>query len=407
VLDPLKVTIVNYEGKEEIDAPYYPHDIPKEGSRKLPFSREIYIDKADFQENPPKGYYRLTPEQPVRLRHGYIIACKEVIKDANGEVVEIKAEYYPDSKSGEDTSGIKVRSAIQWVSIEDAKQVEVRLYDRLYKCESPQGIEDLNPDSLKVISDAYIEPAVITQKPDERFQFEREGYFYADPVDYSDEKPVFNKIVGLKDSWAKKKQTPRKSEKTQEKKVQVDGEVTPMTPEQESRFNHYTQVLKINNEVANTLARDEVLCAFYEEALRELNSPTNLANIIANEVAREIKEHSKEALKFSPKEIAALVEMIDEATISTKIAKQVFEEMAQSGTHPAEIVKSKGLVQISDPAEILPIIQEIIAKNPDNVEKFKAGNKKLLGFFVGQVLKATGGKANPQVVNKLVAQELG
>jgi glutaminyl-tRNA synthetase len=407
VLDPLKVTIVNYEGKEEIDAPYYPHDVPKEGSRKLPFSREIYIDKADFQENPPKGYYRLTPEQPVRLRHGYIIACKEVIKDANGEVVEIKAEYYPDSKSGEDTSGIKVRSAIQWVSIEDAKQVEVRLYDRLYKCEAPQGIEDLNPDSLKVISNAYIEPAVITQKPDERFQFEREGYFYADPVDYSDEKPVFNKIVGLKDSWAKKKQTPRKSEKTQEKKVQVDGEVTPMTPEQESRFNHYTQVLKINNEVANTLARDEVLCAFYEEALRELNSPTNLANIIANEVAREIKEHSKEALKFSPKEIAALVEMIDEATISTKIAKQVFEEMAQSGTHPAEIVKSKGLVQISDPAEILPIIQEIIAKNPDNVEKFKAGNKKLLGFFVGQVLKATGGKANPQVVNKLVAQELG
>ena len=407
VLDPLKVTIVNYEGKEEIDAPYYPHDVPKEGSRKLPFSREIYIDKADFQENPPKGYYRLTPEQPVRLRHGYIIACKEVIKDANGEVIEIKAEYYPDSKSGEDTSGIKVRSAIQWVSIEDAKQVEVRLYDRLYKCEAPQGIEDLNPDSLKVISNAYIEPAVITQKPDERFQFEREGYFYADPVDYSDEKPVFNKIVGLKDSWAKKKQTPRKSEKTQEKKVQVDGEVTPMTPEQESRFNHYTQVLKINNEVANTLARDEVLCAFYEEALRELNSPTNLANIIANEVAREIKEHSKEALKFSPKEIAALVEMIDKATISTKIAKQVFEEMAQSGTHPAEIVKSKGLVQISDPAEILPIIQEVIAKNPDNVEKFKAGNKKLLGFFVGQVLKATGGKANPQVVNKLVAQELG
>jgi glutaminyl-tRNA synthetase len=407
VLNPLKVTIENYEGTEQIDAPYYPHDVPKESSRKLPFSREIYIDRDDFQLNPPKGYYRLTPEQPVRLRHGYIIACKEVITDENGEVVEIKATYYPDSKSGEDTSGIKVRSAIQWVSAKEAKEVEVRLYDRLYGCEAPKGIEDLNPNSLKIIKNALIEPAVIDEKPDERFQFEREGYFYADPIDYTDDKPVFNKIVGLKDSWAKKKRAPRKSEKTQAKKVQIDGEVTPMTPEEESRFNNYTKELKINTEVANTLARDAVLTHFFEEALRVLHSPVNLANIITNEVAREIKEHGKESLKFGAKEIAQLVKMIDDATISTKIAKQVFEEMAKNGANPATIVKEKGLVQISDPAEILPIIEEIIAKNPDNVAKYQAGNKKLLGFFVGQVLKATGGKANPQVVNELVAQKLG
>jgi len=196
VLDPLKVTIENYESREEIDAPYYPHDVPKEGSRKLPFSKEIFINRADFEENPPKGYYRLTPEQPVRLRHAYIIKCKEIIKDENGKVIEIKAEYYPDSKSGADTSGVKVKSAIQWVSAADAKKVELRLYERLFATEFPEGIQDLNPDSLKIIKDALIEPAVITQKPDERYQFEREGYFYADPVDYTDENPVFNKIVG-------------------------------------------------------------------------------------------------------------------------------------------------------------------------------------------------------------------
>jgi glutaminyl-tRNA synthetase len=240
VLNPLKVTIENYEGQEEIDAPYYPHDIPKEGSRKIPFSREIYIDKEDFNENPPKGYYRLTPEQPVRLRHGYIITCKEVIKDANGEVIEIKAHYHPDSKSGEDTSGIKVRSAIQWVSADKAKKVEVRLYDRLFATDAPEGIEDLNPNSLTIIKDALIEPAVIDDKADERFQFEREGYFYADPVDYTDTAPVFNKIVGLKDSWGKKKKAPKKEQKVQEKKVQIDGEVTPMTPEQEVLFSKYT-----------------------------------------------------------------------------------------------------------------------------------------------------------------------
>ena len=407
VLDPLKITIVNYEGTEEIDAPYYPHDVPKEGSRKIPFSRDIYIERDDFMENPPKGYFRLTPEQGVRLRHGYIITCKEVIKDAKGKVVEIKAEYHPKSKSGsEDSSGIKVKSAIQWVDAKSAKAVEVRVYDRLFKDEAPEGLEDVNPDSLKVIKNALIEPAVITDKPDERFQFERQGYFYADPIDYTDEKPVFNKIVGLKDSWAKKKKTTESAPKAQAKKVQVDGEVVAMSETEQALFSKYTDEFGLNSEVANTLARDEQLSSFYEEALSVLNSPVSLANIVSNEVARELKQMQASELKFSAKQIAELVKMIDDTTISSKIAKQVFEEMLKSGENPTQIVEAKGLVQISDPSKISPIIDEIIAKNPDNVAKFKAGNTKLLGFFVGQVLKATGGKANPQVVNELVAQKL-
>lgn len=404
VLDPIKVTIENYEGSEMIDASYYPDDVPKEGSRALPFSSEIYIEREDFNENPPKGYFRLTPTQPVRLKHAYIITCKEVIKDADGKVIEIVAEYSAESKSGSDTSGIKVKSAIQWVSAAEAKKVEVRLYDRLFSCEAPEGVEDLNPDSLRVIKDALVEPAVITERPDERFQFERQGYFYADPIDYSDEKPVFNKIVGLKDSWGKKKKVVET--KVEPKKVQIDGEVVAMTPEQQKLFDNYTSELKLNSEVANTLARDENLSSFYAEALKELNSPASLANIITNEVAREIKEHGVEALKFTPAQIAQLIKIVDDGTISNKIAKQVFEEMAKSGKNPAKIVEDKGLVQISDPAKIAPIIDEIIEKNPDNVAKFRDGNKKLLGFFVGQVLKATGGKANPQVVNRLVAEKL-
>ena len=405
VLDPIKVTIENYEGRESIDASYYPEDVPKEGTRALPFSREIYIERDDFSENPPKGYFRLTPEQPVRLKHAYIISCKKVIKDNNGNITEIIAEYSAESKSGSDTSGIKVKSAIQWVSVDEAKEVEVRLYDRLFSTEAPEGIEDINPDSLKVIKNALIEPAVITQKPDERFQFERQGYFYADPIDYTDTKPVFNKIVGLKDSYAKKKKTA--PVKSQEKKVQIDGEVVAMSEAQQVLFTKYTSELKLNSEVANTLARDENLSCIFEEALTILKSPVNLANIISNEVAREIKENSLSALKFTAKQISELVKMIDDKTISNKIAKQVFEEMAKSGENPEKIVAAKGLVQISNPAIIAPIIDEIIAKNPDNVAKFKAGNKKLLGFFVGQALKATGGKANPQVVNKLVAEKLG
>ncbi|RXJ87347.1 glutamine--tRNA ligase/YqeY domain fusion protein [Arcobacter sp. CECT 8985] len=411
VLDPIKVTIENYEGSEEIEASYYPHDVPKEGSRKLPFSSEIYIQRDDFMENPIKGYNRLTPEQPVRLRYAYIITCKEVIKDENGNITEIKAEYAPNSKSGHDTSGIKVKSAIHWVEAKQAKKVEVRLYDRLYKNEAPEGLEDLNPNSLTIIKDALIEPAVINEKADVRFQFEREGYFYADPVDYSDDKPVFNKIVGLKDSWAKKSKKDESKVKTQttqkaEKKEVIHGEAEPLTATQQKLFDRYTNELKLNNEVSNILTRDEQLSSFYEQALKELNSPISLANIVANDVAKELKEKEINELKFNASHIAQLAKMIDDETISSKIAKQVFEQMVKSGDEPSKIVEDKGLVQISDPNTILPIIDEIIEKNPENVEKFKAGNQKLFGFFIGQVLKATNGKANPKVVNELVAQKL-
>ena len=408
VLNPLKITIENYEGTEELEASYYPEDIAKEGSRKLPFSKEIYINRDDFSENPPKGYFRLTPNQAVRLKHAYIITCKEIIKDNSGNVIELKVEYHKNSKSGNDTSGIKVKSAIQWVEVKSAKKVEVRVYDRLYSNEAPEEIKDLNPNSLTVIKDALIEPAVIEEQPNKRFQFEREGYFYADPVDYTNETPVFNKIVGLKDSWAKKSQDTKSREqrKATEKKVQIDGEVAPMNQAEQILFNKYTDELKLNNEVSNTLARDKKLSSFFNEAYKDDNNPVNLANIIANEVARELKEKEISELKFTAKQISDLIKMVDDETISNKIAKQVYEQMVKTGENPTKIVEDKGLIQISDPAQILPIIEEVIAKNPDNLEKFKAGNTKLLGFFVGQVLKATGGKANPKVVNELVAQQL-
>ncbi|MCW8837699.1 MAG: glutamine--tRNA ligase/YqeY domain fusion protein, partial [Thiovulaceae bacterium] len=346
VLDPLKVNIENYEGEEELEASYYPEDVPKEGKRKLPFSKEIYIEREDFSENPPKGYFRLTPDQSVRLKHAYIITCKEVKKDSEGNITEIIAEYNPESKSGSDTSGIKVKSAIQWVDAKSAKSVEVKLYDRLFKDEAPEGIEDINPDSLKIIKNALIERAVITDKPDERFQFERQGYFYADPIEYTNENPVFNKIVGLKDSYTKKKKTPKTENKSQAKKVQIDGEVEPMNEAEQTLFDKYTNELKLNNMVADILARDEKLSSFYQQALSVNNSPVSIANIVANEVARELKEKEISELKFSASQIAELVKLVDDGTISNKIAKEVFEEMVKSGENPEKIVEDKGLIQI-------------------------------------------------------------
>jgi len=406
VLSPLKVTIINYEGSEQIDASYYPDDIPREGSRKLPFSSEIYIEREDFAEHPPKGYYRLTQDQPVRLKHAYIIRCKEVIKDREGNITEIRAEYYPDSKSGADTSGIRVKSAIQWVEANSAKSAEVRLYDRLFRTESPEGIEDINPDSLKIIKSALIEPEVIIDRPSERFQFEREGYFYADPIDYSDKNPVFNKIVGLKDSWGKRRERSPKAARTPTPKAQLEGDVVSMNEVEQRLFDTYTVTHKLNPEVANTLARNTVLSGFYMEALTVATNPIILANIVTNEIARELKHADIGQCNFTAEKIARLTNMIDDGTISNKIAKEVFETMLESGDDPRKIVESKGLVQISDADTLLPIIDQVMEQNPENVQKFRDGNTKLLSFFVGKVLKATGGKANPKVVHTLVSEGL-
>lgn len=400
VLDPLKVELENYSGCEEIDASFYPEDVKKQGSRKLSFSNEIYIERDDFCENPPKGYFRLTPNQPVRLKHGYIITCKEVVKDENGQILKIIAKVIPNSKSGFDKSGVKTKSAIQWVDKNTAKSAEIRLYDRLFINESPESFEDLNPNSLKIIKNALVEKAAI-EESDERFQFERQGYFYKDPALFSKENPVFNKIVGLKDGWNKQQKS---TIKPKQKASHTEGEVAPLSQKEQKIYEKLIKTDNLNQEIANTLAKDEFLYKFYEDALKEFDGAKLIANLVTNEVARELKINSD--LKFSPKNIATLAKMLFDENISSKIAKDIFEIMSKTGQNPEEIIKEKGLIQINDKAQISTFIDEVIAKNETKVNEYKAGNSKLFGFFVGEVLKLSKGRANPKVVNELVGVRL-
>ncbi|MDP4183547.1 MAG: glutamine--tRNA ligase/YqeY domain fusion protein [Bacteroidota bacterium] len=211
VLNPLKVVITNYPDNtvEDLDAINNPED-ESMGSRKVPFSKVLYIEKDDFMENPPHKFFRLSPGREVRLRYAYFITCQEVVKDENGEIVELHCTYDPASRGGNSPDGRKVKSTIHWVSAENAVEAEIRLYDRLFNVEDPSGDKDhdfkeyLNPDSLTVLPKCYIEPFVKNAKPFDKFQFERLGYFCFD-ADSTDGKLVFNKTVGLKDSWAKEK----------------------------------------------------------------------------------------------------------------------------------------------------------------------------------------------------------
>jgi glutaminyl-tRNA synthetase len=209
VLDPLKLIVDNFpeDHSEACSAPVHPHH-PERGTRAFPFTRELWIEREDFQETPKKGYFRLFPGNKVRLKYGFVVECTGADKDADGNVIAVHCTYFPDSKSGtEGANGYKVKGTIHWVSTHDAYEAEVRLYDRLFKEPQPgaggaEFLDALNPDSKRIVR-AYLEPGARNAMPEDRLQFERHGYFVADRVDSRPGKPVFNRIVSLRDSWGK------------------------------------------------------------------------------------------------------------------------------------------------------------------------------------------------------------
>jgi glutaminyl-tRNA synthetase len=234
VLDPLKVVITNYpEGEhEDLEAVNNPED-PAMGTRTLPFSRELYIERDDFREDPPKGFFRLSPGAEVRLRYAYYVKCEEVVKDADGEVVELRCTYDPATKSGQEGVELrKVKGTLHWVSAAQAVDAEVRLYDNLFRVPSPEaGVEDflenLNPDSLETRAGCKLEPALATAQSGDRFQFERLGYFCVDQ-DSADGALVFNRTVSLRDSWGKVEKAAENQERQrQQRESRTAGKGNP------------------------------------------------------------------------------------------------------------------------------------------------------------------------------------
>jgi glutaminyl-tRNA synthetase len=210
VLDPIKLVITNYpDGQDEIlEGENNPEVEGGDGSREIPFSKELWIERDDFMEDAPKKFFRLGVGKSVRLKHAYIVTCDDFKKDENGNVIELYCTYIPESKSGSDTSGMNVKGTIHWVSVPHAKTAEVRIYDRLFKVEDPAAEEDfkksINPNSLQIIERAFIEPDLENAKPGVGYQFLRKGYYTLDTHSTS-EKLIFNQTVGLRDNWAKKK----------------------------------------------------------------------------------------------------------------------------------------------------------------------------------------------------------
>jgi glutaminyl-tRNA synthetase len=387
VLRPLKVTITNLPGDESIDAPYFPPEIGRSEARPVPLTREIYIERDDFAREPPKGFHRLSPGAEVRLRHAYVIRCDEVV-ERDGEVVELKCTADLDSIA----SGRRVKGTIHWVSASRAVPVEVRLYDRLFGSEKPDAAEDflaeLNADSLQVLKGCLLEPAVAGDLGEGRFQFERQGYFYADPVDSRDGAPVFNRVVTLRDSWAAKaaaepaeKATApalpkKKKEDTRPQKrsaAETRARARAATPELEARLGRYRAELGLPEDTADVLSGDPALSDFFEAALQAHGDARAVANWTVNELQGALEERSAADLPFDGAAFGRLVALVDGGTISGSAGKEVLAELVEKGGDPAAIVERRGLRQVSDEGALAPIVDAVVAEHPDHVARFRAG----------------------------------
>ena len=416
VLNPVKLIIDNYAAGETewLDAPYYPHDVPREGTRKVPFSRELYIERADFMEEPPKGFYRLAPGREVRLRHAYIVTCTGVVKDDAGKITAVRCTYDPATRSGAQGAHKKTQTAIQWVSAPHAVRATVRLYDRLLRVADPdaEGMafkDALNPNALEVISGAWVEPSVVGDPADTRYQFERTGYFWQDPVESTPNALIFNRIVGLRDSWSRA--TGRATYDAGRREAPVDepaAEGKPRIPERspalQARRERYAAEWGLPEDEAELLTREAATADFFEETLAaDPANPRALATWINHELPGELNGRALSDAALTPAALAALVRLVDDNVISTSGARTVFSELVTSGGEPAQIVEARGLRQVADGSALLPIVERVIAAHADKVAQYRAGKTGLLGFFTGQVMRETSGAANAAVVQELLS----
>jgi glutaminyl-tRNA synthetase len=417
VVDPLKVTLTDWpeDRIEWNEASSWPGDAPQEGSRQVPFGRNLYIDREDFALDPPPKFHRLAPGREVRLRNGFVIRCDEVVTDDAGEVVELLCSHDPDTRSG-GSSSKRVKGTIHWVEASHARAVEIRLYDRLFKTADPEDVPEgedfltnLNPDS-RIVTRGYVEDSARDISPGDRFQFERLGYFVVDE-DSTADAPVFNRTITLRDTWAKVSAAPnadapeRKPRRDRKEQVQ-EGPPTPtLTDAQQVEATRLVASFGIAADDSAILASDPWLLTLFEAAAQSAD-PITVANWVLHDVQR-IRKSTPGEVVLTADALTALIKMVDSEEVAARTAKELLAEVAVSGADPRALVEERGLRQIVDTSALEGKVDEVIAQNADKAAAYRDGKKGLIGFFMGQVMRLTGGKANPEMVRAMLEERLG
>ncbi len=422
ILKPLELVIESFPENEveELEAPHWPAgtepgaDIAENlrGSRKLPFSRTLLIDRDDFAEDPPAGWKRLAPGREVRLRHGYFVTCTRV-EHEGGQVSRVICTHDPATRGGIASDGAKNVGTIHWLSAAHAKDVEVRVYDRLFTTENPGSDEstdwllELNPASLTVVR-AKGEPCLAQAEPSARFQFERVGFFTADP-DGKPGAPVFNRTVALKDAWARQtaKAAPTKAAPLVSQPATTEDKkpAAPLSPE----ANALVTAHGVTAGEARVLVQDAVLGALFAAAVAAPEGEAlakQIASVLVNDLLGEMRAKKIDALPFDGKALVELVQLGQAGTISTKQSKDVLAEMIASGKPARAIVEAKGMKQIASADALGPIVDQVLLANADVVARYRGGNVNVFGAIVGLVMKQTKGQGNPKVIADLVKEKL-
>jgi glutaminyl-tRNA synthetase len=417
VLRPLAVELAGVDAPVTIDAPYFPPDIGKPGARAVTLGRSIYIDQDDWRDEPPAGYQRLAPGRTVRLRYGPCITVDSVERDASGVATRLRATAHLDTLGGKNPAdGRKVSGVIHWVDAATSVAAEVRLYDHLFKTSKPEEgggdfLEQLDPKSLEVIAGARLEASLATAEVGSRWQLERVGYFTVDP-DSRAGAPVLNRIVTLRESYAEKKTeaatAPAERKENTKAKTRPKGK-SPAEYRAEARARDGELAAAFDKigalvpaEQADLLTADRAIAQLFQATNEIVRRPEVVARWMINELPRALAGKELADAGLDAKRFAELVGLVADGTLSAALAKTALAEMIATGKGVGEVTTFSGPVG-SD--ELEAKIQAVIAANPDKAAQYKAGKTGLLGFFVGQVIKAVPG-ADPGAVNAAVRSRL-
>lgn len=413
VARPLWLTLDNLPEPLALDAPYWPHDVtPPAGAaltRPLVLGREVWIERDDFAETPPKGWKRLSPGAEVRLRHGPTVRCTDVERDGAGEIIGLRA-HADLSTLGADPEGRRPAGVIHWVDCERGVPARFRLYDRLFTEAVPEAVEDvttvLNPDSL-VETGGFVEPGLDAGT---RYQFERLGYFRADPVDSRPEAPVFNRIVALRDSWAKQQKTAEPATVTKPEAGNVSA--APRDPaaglSAEGRAAFDALVGRgVGGEEAAVLAADGDLGRLFERLVAAGAGVRDAAVLLIQDLRPALAGRPVTESKASPEALVAVLALVADGTVTKSGARQAISALVADGGDALATVDRLGLAAVRDDAALVPAVEAVLAEHAERAEAYRSGEAKVLGFLTGQAMRRAPKGADPKRVQTLLRERLG
>ncbi len=420
VLNPLPVRIENWpHGKQlELDIPWWPGEPGRGGTRRVPFGGELLIERDDFTEEPPRNWKRLAPGREVRLAGACLIRCEGVVRGEAGDVKVVRCSYDPDSMGG---GGRRPGGTIHWVHATRSVPARVRLYDRLFNVEQPDALinflDALNPSSLVEAPLARVEPALRDAAPGSRYQFLRQGYFFADPADSRPGAPVWNRTSTLKDTWAARAAEAEPGKARERKRSaagapgkardEVRAEARAADPAAAARFEHYRGALGLAENEAHLISSDGDTAAYFEAAVAAGARPATASRWLLNELAGAAAGVPPGKLSLGGAGFGKFVALVETGRLAPAAGKTLLADLVKSGGDPEGRMMALGLEKVSDRAAVVAAVDRALSASAREVERYRTGEKKLFGVLLGAAMRETQGAADPALVRQVLQERLG